>query len=65
MTGPELFPEAALCAFLGLADKGGCAAPAQLVLTVVEMDSTSGAGLKGRRAGWGPEQLPSAPPAIF
>lgn len=64
MTGPELFPEAALCSILGLVDKGGCAAPARLVLTVVERDSTSGAGHKGRRAGWGPEQLPSAPPAI-
>lgn len=63
-TGPELFPEAALCAVLGLVDKGGCAAPAQSVLTVVEGDSTSGAGHKGRRAAWGPEQLPSAPPAI-
>lgn len=64
MTGPELFPEAALCTFLGLVDKGGCAAPARSVLTVVEEDSTSGAGHTGRRAAWGPEQLPSAAPAV-
>lgn len=64
MTGPQPFPEAALFAFLGLADKGGCAAPARPVLTVVEGDSTSGAGHKGRRAAWGLEQLPSAAPAI-
>lgn len=54
ITGPELFPEATLCAFLGLVDKGGHAAPAHSVLTVVEGDSTSGAGYKGRRAAWGP-----------
>lgn len=64
MTGPELFPEAALCAFLGLADKGGCAAPARSVLTVVEGDSTSGAGHTGRTAARGPGQLPSAAPAV-
>lgn len=49
MTGPELFTAAALYAFSGLADKGGSAAPAWTVLTVLEGDSTSGAGHKGRR----------------
>lgn len=64
MTVPELFPEAGLCTFLGLVDKGGCAAPVWSVNSCGKRfylwrQDTKAGGLSGAQSSCPLHHLPS------